>query len=61
MSKGLLFSAVSQFAGWWGIPWAPIYTVQKIAKNFSGGRDVTRELMAPPAARAAAPMPQAKS
>jgi hypothetical protein len=61
LTKGLLFSAVSLLTGWWGIPWGPIYTVQTIAKNFSGGRDITRELMAPSAAGAAAPIPQAKT
>ena len=58
--KGLPFSAISLFAGWWGIPWGPIYTIQTIAKNFSGGRDVTRELLSHAAGPASAPIPQAR-
>ena len=33
-------------AGWWGIPWGPIYTVQSLTVNFQGGKDVTAELSA---------------
>lgn len=44
--------------GWWGIPWGPIYTVECIYRNLSGGVDVTDEVMAalfPAGAAAAAP------
>jgi hypothetical protein len=31
--------------GWWGIPWGPIYTVGALYQNFSGGKNVTDEVM----------------
>ena len=31
--------------GWWGIPWGPIYSVQSIYANLSGGRDVTDQIV----------------
>jgi len=39
--KGLPFTLLTLVAGWWGIPWGPIYSAQCLAKNFSGGEDVT--------------------
>jgi hypothetical protein len=27
--------------GWWGIPWGPIYTVQTVIKNMSGGYKIS--------------------
>jgi hypothetical protein len=39
--KGLPFTLLTLVAGWWGIPWGPIYSVQCIAKNLCGGEDVT--------------------
>jgi hypothetical protein len=44
--KGLPFTFLSLVLGWWGIPWGPIYTVQSVWVNLSGGKDVTREVMA---------------
>jgi hypothetical protein len=38
---GLKYSLLTLLLGWWGIPWGPIYSVGSLAKNFSGGRDVT--------------------
>jgi hypothetical protein len=46
VTKGLGFSLLSFFLGWWGIPWGPIYTIQALWTNFHGGKDVTREVMA---------------
>jgi hypothetical protein len=46
VAKGLGFSGVSLLLGWWGIPWGPIYTLQSFWVNFTGGRDVTREIAA---------------
>jgi len=40
--KGLPFTLLSLVAGWWGIPWGPIYTIQSIYTNLSGGKDVTQ-------------------
>src|SRR5690349_18688818 len=39
--RGLPYSLISLFAGWWGFPWGPIWTISTIATNLSGGRDVT--------------------
>jgi hypothetical protein len=44
--KGLPFTLLSFVLGWWGIPWGPIYTIQSIWTNFSGGKDVTKEVLA---------------
>ena len=57
--KGLPFTFLSLVAGWWGIPWGPIYTIQSIYNNSRGGKDVTHavvnSLRAP--AAAATPIP----
>ena len=44
-SKGATYSLISLFAGWWGIPWGPIWTLTTLATNFSGGRDVTSQVL----------------
>ena len=44
--KGLPFTLLSFFAGWWGIPWGPIYTIQSFIVNFKGGQDVTSSVVA---------------
>ena len=31
--KGLPFTLLSLVAGWWGIPWGPIYTIQSVYSN----------------------------
>ena len=43
-------------AGWWGIPWGPIYTIQSIYNNSRGGKDVT-EAVANSLRAQAAPIP----
>jgi hypothetical protein len=43
--KGLGFSLVSTVLGWWGIPWGPIHTVSSMWNNFSGGIDVTQDIL----------------
>ncbi|MBD2088452.1 hypothetical protein H6F67_01015 [Microcoleus sp. FACHB-1515] len=43
--KGLRFSLISFFLGWWGIPWGPIYTIGTFIVNFKGGRDITAEVI----------------
>lgn len=50
---GLKYSIISFVAGWWGIPWGPIYTIGSLVTNFRGGRNVTDEVLA--ATRAADP------
>jgi hypothetical protein len=37
VKAGVPYTLGTLLLGWWGIPWGPIYTVQAIAKNFSGG------------------------
>lgn len=44
--KGLPFTLLSLVLGWWGIPWGPIYTIQSVWVNFSGGKDVTQAVLA---------------
>jgi hypothetical protein len=46
VTKGLGFSLLTIFLGWWGIPWGPIYTIQALWLNFNGGKDVTAEILA---------------
>jgi hypothetical protein len=43
--KGLPYSLISLFLGWWGIPWGPIYTIGSFFRNFMGGKDVTQEVI----------------
>jgi hypothetical protein len=42
--KGLPFALLTLVAGWWGIPWGPIYSLQCLAKCLSGGEDVTSQV-----------------
>lgn len=43
--RSLPYTAVSLVLGWWGIPWGPLCTVQSVATNLRGGRDVTPDLL----------------
>jgi hypothetical protein len=45
-NRGLGFSAISLFCGWWGIPWGPIWTVTTLVNNLGGGKDVTPNVLA---------------
>jgi hypothetical protein len=45
LGKGLSYTLLSLLAGWWGIPWGPIYTIGSVVTNFGGGKDVTAEVM----------------
>jgi hypothetical protein len=42
--SGIPWTILSFFVGWWGIPWGLIYTPMVIAKNLSGGIDVTAQI-----------------
>jgi hypothetical protein len=60
--KSLPCTLLSLVAGWWGIPWGPIYTIQSVYNNSRGGKDVTQAVVtsmrvqaAPPAASSIAP------
>lgn len=46
VAKGLPWTFLSLVAGWWGIPWGPIFTIQALVTNLKGGKDVTAELSA---------------
>src|SRR5262245_6773149 len=39
------FTMLSLIAGWWGLPWGPIYTIGAVATNLAGGKDVTAEVL----------------
>ena len=43
--KGITYTLISLFVGWWGIPWGPIYTIGSIITNCSGGKDITQEVV----------------
>jgi hypothetical protein len=43
--KGLPFTFMSLFLGWWGIPWGPIYTIGSLYRNLSGGKDITQDVL----------------
>src|SRR5262249_34416841 len=43
-AKGLPFTLLSLVAGWWGIPWGPIYTIQSVYNNLSGGKDIPQQV-----------------
>lgn len=43
--KGLGYTLISLFFGWWGIPWGPIYTIGSLYNNLKGGKDVTAEVL----------------
>jgi hypothetical protein len=40
VKPGIIFSVITIFLGWWGIPWGPIRSVRSLKNNFSGGKDV---------------------
>lgn len=42
--KSLPWTLLTVVAGWWGIPWGPIYSIQSLVVNFKGGKDVTAEV-----------------
>ena len=45
VKKGMGFTLISLFFGWWGIPFGPKYALQSIRTNLKGGKDVTDEVM----------------
>ncbi|MEO0759465.1 MAG: hypothetical protein AAFY78_21620 [Cyanobacteria bacterium J06648_16] len=44
--KGLKFTLLSVILGWWGLPWGIIFTLQTLATNLGGGKDVTQPVLA---------------
>ena len=55
--KAAPWCAISLLAGWWGVPWGPIWTIGTVAKNLGGGTDVTAHVLGATAANA--PIPRA--
>jgi len=39
------YTLLTLVAGWWGIPWGPIYSIECLYKNLSGGIDVTDDVL----------------
>jgi hypothetical protein len=46
LKRGFVYSLVSLFLGWWGVPWGLIYTPMTVFTNLCGGQDVTDEVWA---------------
>lgn len=44
--RSIGYTLLTLVAGWWGIPWGPIYTIQSVTTNLQGGKDVTKEVIA---------------
>lgn len=44
LKAGALYTTISMLFGWWGFPFGIIFTIQSLATNFGGGRDLTREV-----------------
>jgi hypothetical protein len=42
--KGMEWTLMTFFLGWWGLPWGPIYSIQSLGTNLSGGKDVTDQI-----------------
>jgi hypothetical protein len=38
---GLRYILLTLAAGWWGVPWGPIYTIRALNRDLHGGIDVT--------------------
>lgn len=39
------YTLLTLFFGWWGIPFGPIFSLVSFYKNFTGGKEVTREVL----------------
>lgn len=44
--KGMPYTLLSLVAGWWGIPFGPIFTIWALVTNLGGGKDVTGDVIA---------------
>ena len=56
VTKGLPFTLLSLVAGWWGIPWGAIYTIESVYNNSRGGKDVTQAVVNSLRVQAASPV-----
>ena len=43
--KSLPYTLLTLVAGWWGIPFGPIFSVMALFNNLKGGKDATKEVM----------------
>jgi len=55
VGKGIGWTILTVFLGWWGIPWGPIHTIGSLITNFAGGKNVTAEILAAVNASASRP------
>lgn len=46
LSKSMGFTILTLPAGWWGIPFGTIFTIQSLVTNFRGGKDLAQQVMA---------------
>jgi hypothetical protein len=46
VTKGLPWTLLTLVAGWWGIPFGPIFSIQALATNLKGGKDLTADITA---------------
>lgn len=42
--KSAPYTLLTLVAGWWGIPWGPVYSIMCLVTNLGGGKDVTKEI-----------------
>ncbi len=45
VAKSMPYTVLTLVAGWWGIPFGPIFTVWALVVNLGGGKDVTQEVV----------------
>jgi hypothetical protein len=42
--RGLPYTLLTLFLGWWGVPWGLLYTPVVLLANLAGGQDVTADV-----------------
>jgi hypothetical protein len=57
VQRGLPWTLLTLVAGWWGIPWGPIFSIQALVTNLKGGKDVTAQVRTSLTPKPAAPKP----
>ena len=45
VKHSILFTLITVFFGWWGIPWGPIYSIGALYTNITGVKDVKPEVL----------------
>ncbi len=46
VTRGLPWTLLTLVAGWWGIPFGPIFSIQALITNLKGGKDLTADVSA---------------